>query len=84
MAATPTRICSISFSSGPRTAATMQNSVAPVFAVCFAASTRRSLSSQAARTGDSNRPDWEQKWQSSGQPPVLRLTMPSTSTSGPQ
>ena len=36
-----------------------------------------------ARTGESNRPDWEQKWQSSGQPPVLRLMMPSTSTSGP-
>ena len=26
------------------------------------------MSSQAARTGDSNNPDCEQKWQSSGQP----------------
>ena len=31
----------------------------------------------------SNRPDCEQKWQSSGQPPVLTTTIPSTSTSGP-
>ncbi len=46
--------------------------------------TRRGMSSQAARTGEGNSPDWLQKWQSSGQPPVLRLTMPSTSTSGPQ
>ena len=28
------------------------------------------------------RPDWLQKWQSSGQPPVLAERMPSTSTSG--
>ena len=35
IAATPSRICAISRSSGPRTAATMQNSVAPVAAVCF-------------------------------------------------
>ena len=37
----------------------------------------------ALRTGEAKRPDCEQKWQSSGQPPVLRLMMPSTSTSGP-
>jgi hypothetical protein len=30
IAATPSRICSMSLSSGPRTAATMQNSLAPV------------------------------------------------------
>ena len=41
------------------------------------------MSSQTARTGEENRPDCEQKWQSSGQPPVLSDTMPSTSTSGP-
>ena len=70
-------------SSGPRTAATMQNSVAPVLAVCLAASTRLGMSSHALRTGEANSPDWAQKWQSSGHPPVLRLMMPSTSTSGP-
>lgn len=32
---------------------------------------------------EANSPDCEQKWQSSGQPPVFRLMMPSTSTSGP-
>ena len=32
------------------------------------------MSSQTERTGDVNTPDWLQKWQSSGQPPVLRLT----------
>ena len=84
IAATPTRTCSMSFASGPRTAATMQNSVAPVAAVSTAALTSDGTSSHAARTGEANRPDWLQKWQSSGQPPVLRLTMPSTSTSGPQ
>ncbi len=83
IAATPSRICFISRASGPRTAATMQNSVAPVAAVCLAASTSDGMSSHAARTGEANRPDWEQKWQSSGQPPVLTETMPSTSTSGP-
>ena len=83
IASMPAAICAISRSSGPRTAATMQNSVAPVFAVCLAASTRLGMSSHAPRTGEANRPDCEQKWQSSGQPPVLRLTMPSTSTSGP-
>ena len=31
----------------------------------------------------SNLDDWLQKWQSSGQPPVLADRMPSTSTSGP-
>jgi hypothetical protein len=41
------------------------------------------MSSQALRTGDSNNPDCEQKWQSSGQPPVFKLIMPSTSISGP-
>ena len=61
----------------------MQNSVAPDLAVCLAASTRLGMSSQALRTGEANSPDWEQKWQSSGQPPVFRLMMPSTSTSGP-
>ena len=61
----------------------MQNSVAPVAAVWRAASTSDGMSSRAARTGVSKRPDCEQKWQSSGQPPVLRLTIPSTSTSGP-
>ena len=61
----------------------MQNSVAPDFAVCLAASTRLGMSSQALRTGDAKSPDCEQKWQSSGHPPVLRLMMPSTSTSGP-
>ena len=61
----------------------MQNSVAPVFAVCLAASTSIGMSSHAARTGESNSPDWLQKWQSSGQPPVLSETIPSTSTSGP-
>ena len=38
---------------------------------------------QTERTGEVNWPDWEQKWQSSGQPPVLAERMPSTSTSGP-
>ena len=36
-----------------------------------------------ALTGVSNRDDWEQKWQSSGHPPVLADRIPSTSTSGP-
>ena len=62
----------------------MQNSVAPVAAVSRAASTRLGMSSRTARTGVSKRPDWLQKWQSSGQPPVLIETIPSTSTSGPQ
>src|ERR1700754_861859 len=83
IAATPSRTCSISRSSGPRTAATMQNSVAPVAAVSRAASTSDGMSSRTERTGVSKRPDCEQKWQSSGQPPVLSEMMPSTSTSGP-
>ena len=83
IAATPSRIWVISRASGPRTAATMQNSVAPVAAVSFAACTSEGMSSQAARTGEANKPDCEQKWQSSGQPPVFTETMPSTSTSGP-
>ncbi|SKZ79280.1 Uncharacterised protein [Mycobacteroides abscessus subsp. abscessus] len=61
----------------------MQNSVAPVFAVCLAASTSDGMSIHALRTGDAKSPDCEQKWQSSGQPPVLSEMMPSTSTSGP-
>ena len=36
-----------------------------------------------ASTWVSNWDDWLQKWQSSGQPPVLADRMPSTSTSGP-
>ena len=36
-----------------------------------------------ACTTVSNCADCEQKWQSSGQPPVLAERMPSTSTSGP-
>ena len=48
-------------SSGPRTAATMQNSVAPDLAVCLAASTRLGMSNHALRTGEANRPDWAQK-----------------------
>ena len=83
MAATPSRICSISLSSGPRTAATMQNSLAPVAAVCLAARTSSGTLSHTERTGLVNWPDCEQKWQSSGQPPVLSDTMPSTSTLGP-
>lgn len=51
----------ISRSSGPRTAATVQNSVAPVAAVAFAASTGSATSSQPGRTGEENLPDWEQK-----------------------
>src|SRR4051812_17581300 len=83
IALTPSRIWSISRWSGPRTAATMQNSVAPVAAVWRAASTNDGMSSQTERTGELNKPDCEQKWQSSGQPPVFSDTIPSTSTSGP-
>ena len=56
IAATPSRIWVISRASGPRTAATMQNSVAPVAAVSFAACTSDGMSSQAARTGDCEQP----------------------------
>ena len=83
MAATACSSWFMSRSSGPLTAATMQNSVAPDFWVCLAASTSPAMSSQADRTGDSNRPDWEQKWQSSGQPPVFSEIMPSASISSP-
>ena len=83
IAATPSRIWAISRASGPRTAATMQNSLAPVARVWIAAWTSSGMSSQTDRTGELNCPDWLQKWQSSGQPPVLSDTMPSTSTSGP-
>ena len=83
IAFTPSRIWLIRRSSGPRTAATMQNSLAPVAAVCSAALTSWGMSSHTERTGEVNWPLWLQKWQSSGQPPVLSETMPSTSTSGP-
>ena len=83
IALTPSRIWLISRSSGPRTAATMQNSLAPVAAVCSAALTSSGMFSQTERTGEVNWPLWLQKWQSSGQPPVFSDTMPSTSTSGP-
>ena len=52
IAAMPAAICAISRASGPRTAATMQNSVAPVLAVCLAASTSDGMSSHAERTGE--------------------------------
>ena len=56
IASMPAATWASSRSSGPRTAATMQNSVAPVLAVCLAASTRLGMSSQALRTGEANRP----------------------------
>jgi len=43
----------------------MQNSLAPVAAVVFAAATSSAMSSQTGRTGDSNLPDREQKRMSS-------------------
>ena len=61
----------------------MQNSLAPVAAVALAARTNSGMLSQTERTGDVNCPLWLQKWQSSGQPPVLSEMMPSTSTLGP-
>ncbi len=71
-------------SSGPRTASTMQNSDAPAALVSSAARSTSPVSANGvALTGESNRDDWEQKWQSSGHPPVLADRMPSTSTSGP-
>ncbi len=48
IASMPAATWAISRSSGPRTAATMQNSVAPDLAVCLAASTRLGMSSQRA------------------------------------
>ena len=83
IAFTPSRSCDIRRASGPRTAATMQNSVAPVARVRLAASTSSGMSSHTERTGEENWPLWLQKWQSSGQPPVFSDTIPSTSTSGP-
>ena len=71
-------------SSGPRTATTMQNSVAPAACERRAASSMPSTSSQAARTGVGKRADCEQNAQSSLQPPVLAETIDSTETSGPQ
>ena len=69
---------------GPRTASTMQNSLAPNACVSSAAARISSASRNGvALTGVSNLADCEQKWQSSGQPPVLADKMPSTSTSGP-
>jgi 8-amino-7-oxononanoate synthase len=50
MAATPAATCARRHSWGPRTAATMQHSVAPVAAVSTAALTSDGMSSQAART----------------------------------
>src|SRR3984957_7168058 len=83
IAFTPSRSCAISRASGPRAAATMQNSVAPVARVRLAASTSSAMSSHTGRTGEENCPLWLQKWQSSGQPPVFSDTIPSTSTPGP-
>ena len=84
MAAIASSTWSSSRSSGPFTAATMQNSLAPIFSVCLAASTSSGMLSVTARTGDSKSPDCEQKWQSSGQPPVLSEMIPSRLTSTPQ
>ncbi len=62
----------------------MQNSLAPRAAVSRAAP-RTSVVSRngVAFTVVSKRDDCEQKWQSSGQPPVLAERIPSTSTAGP-
>ncbi len=69
---------------GPRTASTMQNRLAPRSAVSRAARSTSSVSRNGvASTWVSKADDWLQKWQSSGHPPVLAETMPSTSTTGP-
>ena len=83
IAATPSRIWLISRSSGPRTAATMQNSLRAGGGGLLGGVHQLGDVSHTERTGEVNWPDWLQKWQSSGQPPVLSETMPSTSTSGP-
>ena len=71
-------------SSGPRMASTMQNSEAPEARVSSAAASTSSASRNGvAFTGLSKRDDCEQKWQSSGQPPVRAERMPSISTVGP-
>src|SRR3978361_1286743 len=56
IAATPSRTWDISRLSGPRTAATMQNSVAPVAAVSLAASTRDGVYSQGGAAGGGELP----------------------------
>src|SRR4051794_22683077 len=62
----------------------MQNSLAPSAFVSSAAARISSASRNGvAFTGDSNCADCEQKWQSSGQPPLFADRIPSTSTSRP-
>ena len=62
----------------------MQNSDAPSAAVSSAAASTSSVSRKGvAFTGVSKADDCEQKWQSSGHPPVLADRIPSTSTCGP-
>ena len=61
IAAMPSRTSAMRRASGPRTAATMQNSLAPAAAVAFAAATSSVMSSHTGRTGEVNLPDWEQK-----------------------
>ena len=71
-------------SSGPRTASTMQNSVAPWSCARFAASTSGGMSMKGSgRTGVGQCRDCEQNAQSSGQPPVFAEMIDSTSTSAP-
>ena len=82
---TSSRIRASVLSSGPRTASTMQNSGRPRAAVS------RGRAEDVCRCREtgwpspvvSKRDDCEQKWQSSGQPPVLAERIPSTSTAGP-